>query len=145
MSHNNLIGKTIKKWKTLELMECFIPVVKQNLANHVNYLRSEVIDYHCRCMSLKLNSAHINIYFKLMILFPLELHLLWKHRVFASYFMISGNSQMSLFRHFTLWAPTCFPEAICLRYGPGYFISACFLATEVNICYGSNFPKRKYH
>lgn len=114
-------------------------------ANHVNYLRSEVIDYHCHCMSLKLNSAHINIYFKLMILFPLELHLLWKHRVFTSYFMISGNSQMSLFRHFTLWAPTCFPEAICLRYGPGYFISACFLATEVNICYGRNFPKRKYH
>ena len=29
------------------------------------------------------------------------------------------NFYMPLFGHFPIWAPTCFPEVICLRYGPG--------------------------
>ena len=43
---------------------------------------SVMIDYHCCCMNLKLNSTQRNIYFKLLILFPLELHLLWTQSLY---------------------------------------------------------------
>ena len=48
---------------------------------------------------------------------------LWR---LTGYFLILKTFYMFLFGCFSFWAPTCFPEVICLRYGPYIIIYSIF-------------------
>ena len=68
-------------------MAWFIPIVKRKTVNKLHeptmwIAKSEAINYVCCFMNLALNSSQWKIHLQIVILFPLELHLLWTHRVF---------------------------------------------------------------
>ena len=50
-----------------------------------------------------------------------QLQLLWTRWIFTSYFVISKNFCMFLFKRFRFWAPTCFLEVICPSYNLGRY------------------------